>query len=116
MLERFNACAACGNSCIRRKKIHKKTIDLIKQERDYLYNSLCDMKIKVYSSDTNFLLFFSKLPLSKLLKNERIAIRSCDNFIGLNENYFRIAVKNHSENVILINALKKILNESGESN
>lgn len=105
-----------GTAALDEKKYIKRTIDLIKQERDYLYNSLYDMKIKVYPSDTNFLLFFSKLPLGKLLKNEKIAIRSCDNFIGLNENYFRIAVKNHSENVILINALKKILNESGESN
>lgn len=105
-----------GTAALDEKKYIKRTIDLIKQERDYLYNSLYDMKIKVYTSDTIFLLFFSELPLNKLLKNERIAIRSCDNFIGLNENYFRIAVKNHSENVILINALKKILNESGESN
>ena len=105
-----------GTAALDEKEYIKRTIDLIKQERDYLYNSLYNMKIKVYTSDTNFLLFFSKLPLGKLLKNERIAIRSCDNFIGLNENYFRIAVKNHSENVILINALKKILNESGESN
>lgn len=105
-----------GAAALDEKKYIKRTIDLIENERNYLYNSLCDMGIKVYSSDTNFLLFFSKLPLSKLLKNEKIAIRSCDNFIGLNENYFRIAVKNHSENVILINALKKILTESGESN
>lgn len=105
-----------GTAALDEKKYIKRTVDLIKRERDYLYNSLCDTGIKVYPSDANFLLFFSKMPLDKLLKNERIALRCCDNFIGLNENYFRIAVKNHSDNVILINALKKILNESGENN
>lgn len=105
-----------GIAALDEKKYVKRTLDLIRRERDYLYNSLCDMKIKAYPSDANFLLLFSSLPLNKLLKNEGIAIRSCDNFIGLNENYFRIAVKNHSENVILINALKKILKGSGESN
>lgn len=105
-----------GEAALSEIKYVTKTVDLIETERNYLYNSLCDLGIKAYPSRTNFLLFFNELPLDKLLKKEKIAIRSCENFIGLNENYFRIAVKNHNENVILTDALKKLLKESGENN
>lgn len=105
-----------GEAALSEKEYAAKTVDLIETERNYLYKSLCDLGIKAYPSRTNFILFFNELPLDKLLKKEKIAIRSCGNFIGLNENYFRIAVKNHNENVILTDALKKILKESGENN
>lgn len=104
-----------GEAALSEKEYAAKTVELIEAERNYLYNSLCGLGIKAYPSRTNFILFFSKLPLDKLLKKEKIAIRNCKNFIGLNENYFRIAVKKHDANAALINALKKILKERGEN-
>jgi len=41
------------------------------------------------------------------LKN-KILIRDCKNFRGLNEHYFRIAVKSHRDNVKLVSALESI--------
>ncbi len=102
-----------GEAALSEKEYVIKTVKLIEAERNFLYDSLCDLKIKAYPSRANFILLFNELPLDKLLKKERIAIRSCENFIGLNQNYFRIAVKNHDANAVLIDALKKILKENG---
>ena len=36
-------------------------------------------------------------------------IRDCSDYTGLSEGYYRIAVKKHDENKILLEALKEIL-------
>ena len=54
----------------------------------------------------------------KILKNidlkyellrKKILIRSCDNYIGLNNSFYRVAVRNREENNELIRQLKNIL-------
>ena len=65
--------------------------------------------MKVYSSETNFVLFKSEISLENELLKQNIAIRSCANYEGLNDKFYRIAVKMHDENVDLINAIERIL-------
>ncbi|MEG2082495.1 MAG: hypothetical protein RR011_04635 [Oscillospiraceae bacterium] len=36
-----------------------------------------------------------------------IMLRKCANFKGLNEHFYRCAVKNHKDNIKLIEAIKK---------
>ena len=89
------------------------TINFMEKERDYLYNELrCLNRIKVFKPSVNFIFF--KLEEDIDLKNELLAknilIRSCDNYHGLNENYYRVAVRSHDENIKLITALKNIIN------
>jgi threonine-phosphate decarboxylase len=43
----------------------------------------------------------------KLLK-DKILIRDCKNFRGLNNHYIRIAVKSHKDNIKLVTALEKM--------
>ena len=38
-------------------------------------------------------------------------IRNCSNYVNLGDDYWRVAVKSHQENVKLISALKEILQE-----
>lgn len=45
----------------------------------------------------------------RLLVQNHIAVRVCDNFIGLDENWFRVAVRNAEDNDRLIDALAAIL-------
>ncbi|HJJ24560.1 MAG TPA: aminotransferase class I/II, partial [Nitrosopumilus sp.] len=49
----------------------------------------------------------STLLQEKLLKN-KILIRDCKNFRGLDNHYIRIAVKSHKDNIKLVTALEKI--------
>lgn len=88
----------------------QKTVGYIRNERKYLSAELAGLGLTVYPSDANFLLFRSNLPLDKQLLQEKILIRSCDNYNGLGEEFFRIAVRTHDENMKLISALRRILN------
>ena len=43
------------------------------------------------------------------LKEKGIAIRNCDNYPGLTAGWYRVAVRRHEENEMLIAAIDKIL-------
>ena len=47
----------------------------------------------------------------QLFEKSNILIRDASNFIGLDENYIRIAIKSHEENQLILNELNKILGE-----
>lgn len=91
--------------------------NFIAREKGYLFRNLSEIKgLKVYSPAANFV--FCKLEnckirdsarLNKRLRKNGIIIRCCDNFRGLNNRFFRIAVKTRSENKRLITCLKKVL-------
>ncbi len=72
-------------------------------------------ELKVFESQANYLLIQIKNGLSsrefasKMIQ-EGIAIRVCDNYQGLDESYFRIAVRREKENNILLEAMEKVLN------
>lgn len=85
----------------------KKTVELISQERIFLTKGLEKVGFKVYPSAANFILFRCKIPLDEILINEGIAIRNCSDYRGLGEGYFRIAVRTHEENKILISAVER---------
>lgn len=87
----------------------KKSEHLIKLERKYLAAQLERLGLKVYRSDTNYLLIKSRPDLYERLLGKGILIRRCANFSGLDETYFRIAVRQHKDNEELINILGKVL-------
>lgn len=87
------------------------------KERSYMINSLRKIKkIHVYDTDTNFILIKLKninaeeLKI-KLFKESNILIRNASNFIGLDENHIRIAIKSHEENQLILRQLNKLLGE-----
>ncbi len=69
--------------------------------------------LKVYPSEANFLLikvyepFSGDILFSKLIKRG-LGVRKCANFIGLDNNYIRIAIRTNDENSRLIDALHTI--------
>lgn len=92
----------------------EKSRRLIKKERLYLSENLIKAGFQVFPSDSNFILFYSagqsggENLFLKLYEKDKILIRDCSDYIGLEKGYFRIAVKNHRENKKLI---KKIMAE-----
>lgn len=99
-----------GIAALDEKNYIQKTIKIIENERDFLCNELSKLNFKLYYSEANFILFKSNLPLDELLLKHKILIRSCANFDGLGENFFRIAVRSHNENIALIEALRRLGN------
>lgn len=117
--EKIKLCGQCwsvsspaqiaGIAALEEKAYIEKTAALIAEERAFLSNSLKNMGLKVYSSEANFILFRCGMPLDKMLIDKRIAVRSCNDFHGLERGFFRIAVRTHDENTVLINALREVL-------
>ena len=90
----------------------KKSNIIIQKELKYLEDNISILNgFECTSSSTNFILIKTKYDSTKLqtklLKN-KILIRDCKNFRGLDNHYIRIAVKSHKDNVKLITALEKI--------
>lgn len=99
-----------GEAAFDEKDYLPKTLELIKTERGYLTEKLQSFGFKVYPSEANFILFYTKLPLDEMLLRQKILIRSCENFNGLTNGYFRIAVRSHEENIMLVKAIERCLN------
>ena len=101
-----------ANAVMKNKSHLKKSNIIIKRELKYLEDNISTLDgFEYISSSTNFILIKTKYDSTKLqtklLKN-KILIRDCKNFRGLNNHYIRIAVKSHKDNVKLVTALEKI--------
>lgn len=99
------------------EKYIKDSKKYYKQERVYMINELRKIKdIETYDTDTNFILLRLKNKSGKdiklkLFKDYNILIRDASNFIGLDESYIRIAIKNHKENELILTKLKEVVGE-----
>lgn len=86
-----------------------RAVTLIEKERSFLTEEISRMGIRVYPSDSNFLLCKSSMPLYGELLKKGILIRDCSSFRGLEGNgYYRIAVRAHTENERLLAAIEEI--------
>ena len=81
---------------------------IIREEREFLIGELKNLGFKVFNSDVNFILFKGSVGLDKSLLKREILIRNCGNFNGLDEGFYRIAVKKHDENAEFIRELGDI--------
>ncbi len=91
-----------------------QTRSLIETERLWLSGHLRELGFRVFPSAANFILFYSEIELSDALRKFGIGIRDCANYHGLGEGYYRIAVRTHEENKILIDTIEHILMRQGE--
>lgn len=100
-----------GREVLKYKDDLKKIKKEISKELGYLSEELKNMGFKVFPSETNFILFKSDIKDFKdKMELEGFLIRDCSNYTSLeNGGYYRIAVKNHNENVLLIKAIQKIV-------
>lgn len=89
----------------------ESSVRMIAGERDFLRQEIENLGIRMYESDTNYLLFRSRADLYDRLLGKGILIRRCANFSGLDETFFRIAVRTHEDNKRLISSLKEVLQD-----
>lgn len=99
---------AAGLAACRETGYRERTVRFVRTEREYLAGELSRRGIGVYPSAANFLLLHTDLPLYELLLKQEILIRDCANYRGLKNGYFRIAVKTHQENELLVNAIDQL--------
>jgi len=109
-------CAALADADYRSRTIARNT-----EERDCLSRGLAALPgVKPYPSAANYLLSrlengMSAAQLRDALLEYRIIIRDCSNYEGLDERYFRVAVRSREENCRLLTALADALGKPGDS-
>ncbi|ARU61498.1 threonine-phosphate decarboxylase [Tumebacillus avium] len=78
------------------------------EERPFLAESLKELGATVYSGEVNFILFHVPLPdLAERLGRRGILIRSCADYPGLGEGFYRVAVRMRAENLQLLQVMKE---------
>lgn len=108
---------AAAERVLRDKNYINKSREYVTKERRYLFGRLKSINgLRVYSPSSNFI--FCKLAgpaiksaevLNQNLLKKGMVVRNCSNFRGLDERFFRVAVRRRAENLKLIKALKEVL-------
>ena len=101
-----------ANIALKNKSHLIKSNLMIQKELNYLINKINGLDgFYCNDSSTNFILIKIKNDSKKLQKKlleQKILIRDCKNFRGLNNHYIRIAVKSHKDNLKLVKALENL--------
>lgn len=100
-----------GVAAVKEREYYKKAIGLIKAEREYLLHEFHNMGVCVYPSDANFLMFYSEKEVKEMLLKRGILIRDLSDLKGLSKGYYRIGIRQHSDNEKLIDAMRMIMEE-----
>ena len=80
---------------------------IVREERQWLKDELHRLGFGRVYGEANYLLFKGRAGLDKELRERGILIRNCDNYHGLGEGWYRIAVKDHSDNLRLIAEMER---------
>lgn len=92
----------------------EKTKAYIKENRDCLLRGLAELGYKTYGSKANYVFFRSEENLTGPLEKFDIMIRSCANYLTLDEHYYRIAVRTREENNYFLASLSQITKKNRE--
>lgn len=119
IIDRVRECGSCwsvstaaqiaGTAALSEKGYIEKTRAYMAAEREYLIRELKKLGFKVFTSEANFIFFKSQTDIEKPLLERKIAVRNCENYVGLSRGFYRIAVRKHEENQLLINTIERIL-------
>lgn len=95
-----------GIAALKEEEYLMRSREMIRKERRWMTEQLNALGIKVYPSDSNFLLFYvQKEDLMEQLLKEGILIRDCSNYEGLGTGYYRVCVRKREENEFFLNQL-----------
>lgn len=99
----------CGIAALQEQEYVEYGRKVIFREREYLKTELKNLGLKVFDSKANYLFFCGPEDLFERCLQKQILIRSCRNYEGLKQGYYRIAVKRHEDNEKLVQVLKQLL-------
>lgn len=88
-----------------------KVREMVAKERDYLAQALSGLGMTLYESQANFLFFkcHKRRDLVECMREKGFLIRGCANYYGLDDRFYRVAVRTHAENEKLVAALGEVL-------
>ena len=82
--------------------------EFIKAERERMTKALKDIGIKIYDSAVNYILIYSEVNLYEKLLESGILIRDCSNISGLGKGYYRISLRDRTDNDRLIKHIRNL--------
>ncbi|MGH9989376.1 MAG: aminotransferase class I/II-fold pyridoxal phosphate-dependent enzyme, partial [Nitrososphaera sp.] len=97
---------------LERRRYLSKARTLVKKERKFLHDSIGKLQsFRPLRSNSNYFLVHlqgrnSTQFRDKLLKKTGVLVRDCSTFTGMGTQYIRLAVKMHTENILLLKALE----------
>ena len=90
------------------KEYIRQTREYVSGQREYMRNILKMMGYVVFASKANYLFFKGRPGLEKEALEAGFLIRDCQNYEGLSEGFYRIAVRTKEENERLITWLGRL--------
>lgn len=105
---------AAGIAALTDKTHIKKARELVKKERKFLHDRIRKTGLVPLESDANYFLVQLQENSTKfrdrLLKKTGVLVRDCSTFTGMGDRHIRVAVRTHSENVVVAKALEVAVN------
>jgi threonine-phosphate decarboxylase len=94
------------------KVYRKETFRLMQGEKKFLEKSFRKLNMECFPSDANFYLLRTDHAdnLYQQLKKKGMLLGNCSGYKGLDDTYFRVAVRSHKENAMLMKALTAMFN------
>ena len=86
-----------------------RTRDYVDARRRELEQGLSVLGLRVLPGKANYLMFESPRPLYAPLLDRGFIVRRCENFVGLDGRWYRVAVRTEAENAALVAAMKEVL-------
>lgn len=109
-----------GRLCLEEHSYVSQSVLEIARAREVLVKGLSAIPgITVFPAAANFVLCrlnqegVTAANLEERLARKGILIRTCMDFVGLDERYFRVAVRKAEENELLVKVLRRFLDENG---
>ncbi|MBS6396122.1 MAG: threonine-phosphate decarboxylase [Clostridiales bacterium] len=102
-----------GIAALGEEAYKQEAVRLVSRERAYLQEELTALGLRVWDGQADYLFFraFGVRDLYERLEPWGILIRRCANYRGLDDTFYRIAVKDHRSNEKLIHALRQVMNQ-----
>ncbi len=92
------AVVTAGYELMEESDFLERTMEAVRSGRKYLTDSIKSLGLRVYESDTSFILFEGPRDLGTKMLEKGILIRECSDFEGLSEGFYRICTGNEDNN------------------
>lgn len=101
-----------GVAALKESEFLEETRTVIRTQRAWLREQLEKLGFYVCPAQANYLLLYHELPMYERLLEREILVRDCSNYHGLEQGWFRVAVRREEENRVLIDTVRSILEET----
>ena len=103
---------AAAEAALKEDAFVRQTQELIAEERGFLLCRMRALGVEVIGEPAaNFIFFKGSKDLQERFLEKGVLIRSCSNFTGLSDGYFRIGIRKPEENRTFVSFLNEILNQ-----